>query len=68
MNYAHFTHSQKATRMERKITVSIAAAAVLAIARVAAGCAGQTKGEGLHDFGAGWDVLSPAGMEIESDG
>ncbi len=30
--------------------------------------AGQTKGEGLHDFGAGWDVLSPAGKKIESDG
>jgi predicted lipoprotein with Yx(FWY)xxD motif len=30
--------------------------------------AGQTKGEGLNDFGAGWDVLSPAGKEIESDG
>jgi predicted lipoprotein with Yx(FWY)xxD motif len=29
---------------------------------------GQTKGEGLNDFGAGWDVLSPAGKEIESDG
>lgn len=30
--------------------------------------AGQTKGEGLNDFGAGWDVLSPAGRKIESDG
>ena len=68
MNYAHFTHSQKATCMERKITVFIAAAAVFAIARVAAGCAGQTKGEGLHDFGAGRHVLSPAGKKIESDG
>ena len=29
---------------------------------------GQTKGEGLNDFGAGWDVLSPAGKKIESDG
>jgi predicted lipoprotein with Yx(FWY)xxD motif len=29
---------------------------------------GQTKGEGLNDFGAGWDVLSPAGTKIESDG
>jgi predicted lipoprotein with Yx(FWY)xxD motif len=29
---------------------------------------GQTKGEGLHDFGAGWDVLSPAGKKVESDG
>ena len=29
---------------------------------------GQTKGEGLNDFGAGWDVLSPAGKKVESDG
>ena len=29
---------------------------------------GQTKGEGLNDFGAGWDVLSQAGNKIESDG
>jgi predicted lipoprotein with Yx(FWY)xxD motif len=27
---------------------------------------GQTKGAGLQDFGAGWDVLSPAGKKIES--
>lgn len=32
--------------------------------------AGQTNGEGLQDFGAGWDVLSAAGKKIEggSDG
>ncbi len=30
--------------------------------------AGQTKGEGSKAFGAGWDVLSPAGKKIESDG
>jgi predicted lipoprotein with Yx(FWY)xxD motif len=29
---------------------------------------GQTKGEGLTDFGGGWDVLSAAGKKIESDG
>jgi predicted lipoprotein with Yx(FWY)xxD motif len=29
--------------------------------------AGQTRGEGLVEFGAGWDVLSPAGKKIESD-
>jgi predicted lipoprotein with Yx(FWY)xxD motif len=31
---------------------------------------GQTNGEGLQDFGAGWDALSPAGKKIErgSDG
>jgi predicted lipoprotein with Yx(FWY)xxD motif len=29
---------------------------------------GQTKGEGLQDFGGGWDVVSPAGKKIESDG
>lgn len=28
--------------------------------------AGQTNGEGLQDFGAGWDALSPAGKKIES--
>jgi predicted lipoprotein with Yx(FWY)xxD motif len=28
---------------------------------------GQTKGEGSQLFGAGWDVLSPAGKEIESN-
>ncbi len=28
---------------------------------------GQTKGEGSQAFGAGWDVLSPAGRKIESD-
>jgi predicted lipoprotein with Yx(FWY)xxD motif len=32
--------------------------------------AGQTNGEGLQDFGAGWDALSAAGKKIEggSDG
>jgi predicted lipoprotein with Yx(FWY)xxD motif len=32
--------------------------------------AGQTNGEGLKDFGGGWDVLSAAGKKIEggSDG
>jgi predicted lipoprotein with Yx(FWY)xxD motif len=29
---------------------------------------GQTKGEGLQNFGAGWEVLSPAGKKIESGG
>ena len=29
--------------------------------------AGQTRGEGSQLFGAGWDVLSPAGKEIESN-
>jgi len=29
---------------------------------------GQTKGQGSQAFGAGWDVLSPAGKKIESDG
>jgi predicted lipoprotein with Yx(FWY)xxD motif len=29
---------------------------------------GQTKGAGLQDFGAGWDLLSPAGKKIESGG
>jgi predicted lipoprotein with Yx(FWY)xxD motif len=29
---------------------------------------GQTRGEGLQLFGGGWDVLSPAGKKIESDG
>ena len=29
---------------------------------------GQTNGEGSHDFGAGWDALSPAGKKIERDG
>ena len=28
---------------------------------------GQTRGEGSQDFGAGWDVLSPAGKKIEKD-
>ena len=28
---------------------------------------GQTNGEGLTDFGASWDALSPAGKEIERD-
>jgi predicted lipoprotein with Yx(FWY)xxD motif len=28
---------------------------------------GQTRGEGSQLFGAGWDVLSPAGKKIESD-
>jgi hypothetical protein len=27
----------------------------------------QTRGEGFVEFGAGWDVPSPAGKEIESD-
>ena len=29
---------------------------------------GQTNGQDLHDFGAGWYVLSPAGTKIERDG
>jgi predicted lipoprotein with Yx(FWY)xxD motif len=29
---------------------------------------GQTTGQDLHDFGAGWYVLSPAGKKIEKDG
>jgi predicted lipoprotein with Yx(FWY)xxD motif len=29
---------------------------------------GETSGEGLQDFGAGWDVLSAAGKKIEGDG
>jgi predicted lipoprotein with Yx(FWY)xxD motif len=29
---------------------------------------GQTKGEGSKAFGAGWDVLSPAGKKIERGG
>lgn len=29
---------------------------------------GQTKGEGLQEFGGGWDVLSPAGKKIERGG
>jgi predicted lipoprotein with Yx(FWY)xxD motif len=29
---------------------------------------GQTGGEGLNQFGAGWDVLSPAGNKIEKSG
>jgi predicted lipoprotein with Yx(FWY)xxD motif len=28
---------------------------------------GQTNGEGSQEFGAEWNVLSPAGKEIESD-
>jgi predicted lipoprotein with Yx(FWY)xxD motif len=30
--------------------------------------AGQTNGQDLHDFGAGWYVVSPAGKKIEGDG
>jgi predicted lipoprotein with Yx(FWY)xxD motif len=29
---------------------------------------GRTTGQNLHDFGAGWYVLAPAGTKIESDG
>lgn len=29
---------------------------------------GQTTGEGLTDFGAGWDAVSPSGKKIEADG
>jgi predicted lipoprotein with Yx(FWY)xxD motif len=29
---------------------------------------GQTTGEGLQDFGAGWDAITPAGKNIEADG
>ena len=28
---------------------------------------GQTNGEGLTDFGASWDALTPAGKKIERD-
>src|SRR5206468_9452386 len=27
---------------------------------------GQTNGEGLNDFGGGWDAVSPAGAKVES--
>lgn len=30
--------------------------------------AGQTNGEGLDQFGGGWDVLAPNGDKIEGDG
>lgn len=30
--------------------------------------AGDTNGEGLNAFGAGWDVVSPAGNKIEKPG
>jgi predicted lipoprotein with Yx(FWY)xxD motif len=28
---------------------------------------GQTNGEGLKDFGAGWYVLMPSGKKIDRD-
>jgi len=28
---------------------------------------GDTSGEGLHDFGAGWYVLAPSGKKIDRD-
>jgi predicted lipoprotein with Yx(FWY)xxD motif len=28
---------------------------------------GQTNGEGLHDFGAGWYALTPSGKKIDRD-
>lgn len=28
---------------------------------------GQTNGEGLHDFGAGWYALAPSGTKIDRD-
>jgi predicted lipoprotein with Yx(FWY)xxD motif len=30
--------------------------------------AGDTNGEGLNSFGAGWDMLTPAGAKIEKPG
>jgi predicted lipoprotein with Yx(FWY)xxD motif len=30
--------------------------------------AGDTNGEGLNSFGAGWDMLTPAGAKIEKTG
>lgn len=30
--------------------------------------AADTNGEGLNSFGAGWDVLTPAGKKIEKPG
>src|SRR5262245_24700248 len=30
--------------------------------------AGQTNGEGLDDFGAEWDLVSPSGASVEKDG
>jgi predicted lipoprotein with Yx(FWY)xxD motif len=29
---------------------------------------GQTTGQDLHDFGAGWHVVAPSGKKIEGDG
>ncbi len=29
---------------------------------------GQVRGEGLQDFGAGWDALTPSGAKIEKKG
>jgi predicted lipoprotein with Yx(FWY)xxD motif len=28
---------------------------------------GQTAGEGLTDFGGGWDVVAPSGKKIEAN-
>ena len=28
---------------------------------------GDTSGEGLHDFGAGWYVVTPSGKKIDRD-
>ena len=28
---------------------------------------GDTNGQGLNQFGAGWDVLAPSGKKIEGD-
>jgi predicted lipoprotein with Yx(FWY)xxD motif len=30
--------------------------------------AGQTRGQGLDQFGAGWFVVSPSGHKIDPDG
>jgi len=53
--------------MKRKITGFIAYAGHPLYRYVLNRKPGQTKGEGLQDFGAGWDMLSPAGKKIESD-
>ena len=28
---------------------------------------GDTNGQGLNDFGGGWDVVAPSGHKIEGD-
>jgi predicted lipoprotein with Yx(FWY)xxD motif len=65
---AHVTPSQLGTSRRRDGSEQVTYAGHPLYRFTADTKPGQTNGEGLEEFGGGWDVLSPAGKKIEADG